>query len=171
MKFKVELPVSLVNPEAVMVTLLEEEGAVTRSIVSPESTVPCVPELVSSTKAILPAFQLEPVVHELPLLLVQRLTRLPSRAASDLASAKSPIKSFVAVVKRLFNNIVLKLGPAKAAKMATIAITINNSTIVNPCVRRYLIEKPLWDLILMWGGLETEYWGWVGGYKGRVVVR
>lgn len=85
-----------------MVTLLEEDGAVTRSIVSPESTVPCVPELVSSTNAILPALQLAPVVHELPLLLVQRLTRFPNRAASDLARAKSPIKSFVAVVKRLF---------------------------------------------------------------------
>lgn len=139
-------PAEFVNPDALIVTLLFASLAVTRRIVSPESTVPVVPEVLSSTKTILPPCQADPVVHEVPLELMQSVTRFPCRADSERASARSVSRSFVAVARRLFCIMVLKLGPASAASIPTIATTISNSIKVNPDCCRSLMVLPLFSL-------------------------
>jgi hypothetical protein len=96
---------------------------------------------------ILPLCHADPVVQDVPLVLMHRVTRFPWRADSERATAKSARRSLVVAARRLLSNMVRKLGPANFAKMATMAITIISSINVKPDCLRDFIYLPLFIIL------------------------
>ena len=110
---------------------MPEGAAVTASTLSPASTDSWVGP--SSTKTIQPLPQAVVPRQLVPLALEHTTTRREDLMASERASCRLEVKARVALSRRHWRTVSLKLGKASVAKTPSTAIVTTSSIKVNPC--------------------------------------